>query len=130
MTQKFVDPLVNWIFARYGGSVRLARSRSLHTPPGGLYPWWMLAGRYYLQRLLPHNRQIWNSLDRPLPGRWNLWHYDEDIRRRPQYANHIDADVLINLHTNASTNAAAKGTRPLFATITPSDLELAPTILP
>src|SRR3546814_9817516 len=42
MTQKFVDPLVNWIFARYGGSVRLARSRSLHTPPGGLYPCWNL----------------------------------------------------------------------------------------
>src|SRR3546814_552599 len=95
MTQKFVDPLVNWIFARYGGSVRLARSRSLHTPPGGLYPWWKLAGRYYLQRLLPHNREIWNSLDRPLPGRRNLWHYDEDIRSRPLYANHIDADVLI-----------------------------------
>src|SRR3546814_241135 len=30
MTQKFVDPLVNWIFARYGGSVRLARSEE-HT---------------------------------------------------------------------------------------------------
>src|SRR3546814_4653386 len=104
MTQKFVDPLVNWIFARYGGSVRLARSRSLHTPPGGLYPWWKLAGRYYLQRLLPHNREIWNSLDRPLPGRRHLWHYDEDIRSRPLYANHIDADVLDRKSTRLNSS--------------------------
>src|SRR3546814_21152469 len=76
-----------------------------------------------------HNREIWNSLDRPLPGRRNLWHYDEDIRSRPLYANHIDADVLINLHTNASTNAAANGTRAFVARNRPYDLELANTIL-
>src|SRR3546814_11839124 len=94
MTQKCDDPVVNWIFARYGGSVRLARSRSLHTPPGGLYPWWKLAGRYYLQRLLHHNREIWNSLDRPLPGRRKLWHYDEDISSRPLDANRSEERMV------------------------------------
>src|SRR3546814_2540627 len=59
----------------------------------------------------------------------NLWHYDEDIRSRPLYANHIDADVLINLHTNASTNAAANGTRAFVARNRPYDLELANNIL-
>src|SRR3546814_19784037 len=47
----------------------------------------------------------------------------------PRYANHIDADVLINLHTNASTNAAANGTRAFVARNRPYDLELANNIL-
>jgi len=79
--------------------------------------------------LLPSNREIWHSLDRPLPNRRNLWHYDEDIRSRPLYANYVDADVLINLHTNASTNAAASGTRAYVARDRPYDLELANSIL-
>src|SRR3546814_6416663 len=51
------------------------------------------------------------------------------MRSRPLYANHSDADWLINLQTNASTNAAANGTRAFVARNRPYDLELAKNIL-
>ncbi len=83
-------------------------------PESGL-AWAALGARYYLKRLYPAlGATIWNkfpngSPDRKQPDRANLREYDDDIRARPEYANYINADTLISLHTDASTNTSARG---------------------
>jgi hypothetical protein len=116
ITPEFVVPLGNNLAARSGATVHLPRSRSLDAHPRAGYPWWQMAGRYYLKGLYPDNPEIWDSLDTPLPDRgWNLIQYDEDIRSRPYFANYINADAILNLHTNASSNPAATGARAYVA---------------
>ena len=86
-------------------------------------------GREYLEVAYPDNPEIWHSLSRPLPDRDpNLWQYDEDIRSRPLFANHISADVLFNLHTNAA-GPTASGTTAFVAKNRPEDLALANNVL-
>ncbi len=83
-------------------------------PASGL-AWSELGARYYLKRLYPNlGTTIWNkfpngSPDREQPSRENLREYDEDVRSRPEYANYIQAETFISLHTDASDNATARG---------------------
>lgn len=56
-----------------------------------------MAARYNLQEILPGQPEIWNSLP---TATHDLREYDEDIRSRPLYANHLNATGLISVHTN------------------------------
>ncbi|MGF6495973.1 N-acetylmuramoyl-L-alanine amidase [Luteibacter sp. 621] len=69
-------------------------------------PYLMVAARYQLEELLSFMPSIWHSLpDSTSPIR----EYLEDIRSRPLYANFLEVDELVHLHTNASENVAARG---------------------
>ena len=130
ITPEFVDPLKTHLFARSNVLlVGLPRSQSTDIHPDSGYPWWQMAGRYYLKEQYPDNPEIWHSLDRPTsPRRRNLWQYDEDIRSRPLFASHIGADVLFSLHTNAGPPTAS-GTRAYVAPGRAEDLALANNVL-
>ncbi|KAA3658925.1 MAG: hypothetical protein DWQ04_23640, partial [Chloroflexi bacterium] len=56
------------------------------------YPKWQEAARYYLKSQ-GVNESIWNSLP-------SLSDKDNDIRSRPLFANSLDADILVSVHTN------------------------------
>ena len=130
ITPEFVDPLKNYLFSRGSTTlVGLPRSQSQEIHPASGSPWWQVAGRYYLKEMYPDNSEIWHSLARPRPNRSNLWHYDEDIRSRPSFANYINADAILNLHTNAAINPSANGTRAFVTEHRPYDLALANNIL-
>lgn len=131
ITPTFVDPLKNYLSARSNtASVDLPRSQSTTNHPVSGYPWWQMDGREYLKVMYPDNPEIWHSLSRPVPDRDpNLWQYDEDIRSRPLFANYIDTDALFNLHTNASTDPSANGTRAFVALGRSYDLALANNVL-
>lgn len=129
ITPEFVAPLGNYLAARSGATVHLPRSRSQEAHPSAGYPWWQMAGRYYLKDLYPDNPEIWHSLSEPKPNRYNLWHYDEDINSRPNFANHINADALISIHTNASENPSTNGARAYVTLNRPYDLKMANNIL-
>jgi N-acetylmuramoyl-L-alanine amidase len=59
----------------------------------------------------------------------NLRERDEDIRSRPLYANHIGADSLIHLHSNASENATSRGARVYIQADRATDYAVASSIL-
>ena len=131
ITPVFVDPLKNHLFARSSVAlIGLPRDQSTDAHPSG-YPWWQMAGRYYLKQQYPENPDIWHSLSAPLPGPNhgpNKWHYDEDIRSRPLFANFVGVDALFNMHTNAGLPSAS-GTRAYVAENRPYDLALANNVL-
>jgi N-acetylmuramoyl-L-alanine amidase len=69
-------------------------------------PWWRLAVRYQLERRFPDLKSVWQSLPaKPVASdkKKGLEERDEDIRSRPLYANHVGADALIHIHTNAES---------------------------
>lgn len=77
-------------------------------PESGL-PWATLGARYHLKHLYPDlGTKIWNKFPNGQTGRVDLREYDEDIRARPEYANHINAETFISLHTDGA-NPAARG---------------------
>lgn len=93
----------------------LGTSANTIDPNSGL-PWYQLAARYYLKRLYPTlGSTIWNkfpngSPSRSEPSRSNLREYDDDIRSRPEYANYINAETMISLHTDAGESTARGAT--------------------
>lgn len=129
ITPTFVDPLSNWLTTRSTALIYLPRSQSTAIYPVSGFPWWQMDGRENLKVIYPDNPEIWHSLSRPLPNRDpNLWQYDEDIRSRPLFANHIGADALFNLHTNAGPPTAS-GTRAFVAENRSYDMALANNVL-
>ncbi|MEG0193717.1 N-acetylmuramoyl-L-alanine amidase [Stenotrophomonas sp. NA06056] len=81
-------------------------------------PFKNMAGRYYLESILPGNPEIWNNYSAQ-----NLHspkdHESDDIRSRGLYANHLQADQMITIHTNAASidgapQTTASGTRIYF----------------
>lgn len=132
ITPTFVDPLSSWLYTRSAALIYLPRSQSTNIYPTSGYPWWQMAGRYYLKEQYPaEGDTIWHTLSQPLPGPNhgpNKWHYDEDVRSRPKFANYIGADALFNLHTNAGPPSAS-GTRAFVAENRPYDLALANNVL-
>jgi len=87
-------------------------SASIHRPSG--QPWWRLSARYYLKKLLPNNKEIWNSFSPRYPTD-PLRERKDDIRSRPLYANFLDAETLLLIHTNAGpTPNTGTGTRVYF----------------
>ncbi|WP_338039831.1 N-acetylmuramoyl-L-alanine amidase [Luteibacter yeojuensis] len=68
----------------------------------------MVAARYQIADKLPERPDIWHSLP---DSSDSLRERDEDIRSRPLYANEVGAGALVHIHTNASDNPSARGTR-------------------
>jgi hypothetical protein len=129
ITPEFVDPLKGYLLSRSNVAlIGLPRNQSSDAHPDSGYPWWQMDGRENLEVLYPDNPEIWHSLSVPKQGRYKLWQYDDDINSRPLFANHIGADALFNLHTNAA-GPSASGTRAYVAFNRPYDLALANNIL-
>ncbi|MCC7635015.1 N-acetylmuramoyl-L-alanine amidase [Stenotrophomonas rhizophila] len=78
--------------------------------PESNLPWSELAARYHIKRLHPDlGPAIWNLFPNGVPDRpdrKNLREYDEDLVARPKYANYLNAEVLISLHTDAGPPTA------------------------
>ena len=68
-----------------------------------------MAGRYYIKSLLPDNPEIWNNYSAENKRDAKDHEYD-DIRSRGLYANHVQADQMITIHTNAASNAGTPQT--------------------
>lgn len=79
-------------------------------PESGL-AWAALGARYYMKRLYPAlGATIWNKFPNGGSSGINLREYDEDIRSRPEYANYINAETMISLHTDAADSSARGAT--------------------
>ncbi|AWH31631.1 N-acetylmuramoyl-L-alanine amidase [Stenotrophomonas sp. SAU14A_NAIMI4_8] len=97
--------------------------------PESNLPWKDLAARYYIKSLLPNDGgTIWNLYPNGKPGNENLREYDEDVMARAKYANHINAETLISLHTNAA-GPSARGTLVMTQLDDPSSVQLSNNIL-
>lgn len=79
--------------------------------PDSEKPWKDLGARYFLKRQYPTlGPTLWNMFPNGTePDRLALREYDEDIRSRPEYANLLDAETMISIHSNGSTNVNARG---------------------
>jgi hypothetical protein len=85
-----------------------------------------MAARYRLEQMLPDRPEIWNSI----PGSTDkLRHYKEDIRSRPLYANSIDAEGIVHLHTNAEDSGSTSGARVYITAGRKADEALAKSVL-
>ncbi len=111
--------------ASQGSTVYKARTNatSLHPPSGA--QWWKVAARYYLASTLPNETGIWNSLP---SATHSMREYDEDIRSRPLYANHVGADYAVHLHTDAA-GSDVRGTRGYYHTGRATDAKFVSSIL-
>lgn len=123
ITHELVNTLVGIFSERSIHSPVTVRSNSYkpHGPSG--HPWYEMAARYYLEALLPSQKDIWNSL----PNETISWRreMDEDIRARPKYANFIGAAGIVSIHTNGDPNPAPRGVRVYYETGRNADRELA-----
>lgn len=111
-TPAFAASLDSYLRSRGGVEIFRARalSRERHAESGK--PWADVASRYFLKDMLPDVPAIWNSK----PGKGgDMEEYEQDIRSRPLYANHLGVDAAIHLHTNATEDASVRGIR-LFYT--------------
>jgi N-acetylmuramoyl-L-alanine amidase len=107
-TPAFAASLDSYLGSRAGAEVFRARSqaRDRHAESGK--PWTDMASRYFLKNMLPNAPEIWNSK----PGKGgDMEEYEQDIRSRPLYANHLGVDAAIHLHTNATENPNTRGIR-------------------
>lgn len=106
ITPAFGDALQGLIEQRSEMTVSRVRSRDLANHEESGEPWWQMAARYHLKALYPEQAEIWNSL----PGSTqNDREMLEDIRARPNFANFIQADGLISIHTNGNDSPAVRG---------------------
>jgi N-acetylmuramoyl-L-alanine amidase len=128
VTQEFARELVSWLPIYSQGAV-VERTRSTSgdsdTSPGG-DSWNDYAARYHLEAIYPDHPEIWHN--RPDDKSRNR-EYKEDIRSRPLFANHIGADAILHLHTNASSNPSTNGAQILFAEGSTESEKLADSIL-
>lgn len=85
-----------------------------------------MSSRYHLKALFPERTDMWNEFpNSPASAREK----DEDIRARPNYANHLGVDVMLSLHTNGSESASVRGTEVYYHQEKPQDKPLADSIL-
>ncbi|NII52792.1 N-acetylmuramoyl-L-alanine amidase [Luteibacter sp. SG786] len=103
-------------------TLRYQGDRLSHKPSGEA--WWRLAARYHLERSDADLTDIWQSQGKDSP----LKERNEDIRSRPLFANHMKADALLHIHTNADASSAANGLR-TYIHGRPEDHELASKVL-
>jgi N-acetylmuramoyl-L-alanine amidase len=107
----YANELKTWMVARSKVTIDFTRSTSQSTQLPSEKPWWQLAARYHLEEIYPNNPKIWNSKPEDTSSSRE---YRQDIRSRPLFANHIGAGAIVHLHTNASSNASANGTKVFF----------------
>jgi len=126
ITPAYATELSHWLSRRSEATTRFPRSTSVvtHVPSG--QPWERIGARYHLQATYPNNPEIWNSL----PGATdNLRERNEDIRSRPLFANHIGANTILHLHTNAADDMTATGALAFYQPGRDEDQRLADNIL-
>lgn len=116
LTPAYAIELGNELSSRNDGDITfISSTRSLYDTSVNSEsgkPWNHMAARYYLKRLLPDRTDIWNAYPNGTrPNRLALREYDEDIASRPRFADYLSAGALLSLHTNASSNLAARGTQ-------------------
>lgn len=123
--------LDTWMIVRSNAETVFTRSQSseIHEPSGE--EWWKVAARGHLEQIYPDQPDIWNSLRNSPSFNRRLDRQElEDIRARPRFANFIDADTLISLHTNGhNTNPAIRGTEVYTYAGRADDLALGDSIL-
>jgi N-acetylmuramoyl-L-alanine amidase len=108
ITPDYADELALWLGDRSKVPVMFARSlaASIYLPSGK--PWWEMGAKYNLKESYPENPEIWDS--RP-EDQTNLRDRNEDINSRPLFANHLAANTIIHLHTNADSSGLSSGAR-------------------
>lgn len=122
----FGDELQALMEQRSGLTVHRARSRSTELHPESGKPWEHMSSRYHLKALFPERTDMWNEFpNSPESAREK----EEDIRARPNYANHLGVDVMLSLHTNGSDSASLRGTEVYYHQAKPQDKALADSIL-
>lgn len=122
----FGDELQGLIEQRSGLTVHRTRSRSTELHPESGKPWEHMSSRYHLKALFPERTDMWNEFpNSPESAREK----EEDIRARPNYANHLGVDVMLSLHTNGSDSASLRGTEVYYHQDKPQDKALADSIL-
>ncbi len=127
LTPSYASQLTTWLHQRSQVMVRNdVRSSSLELHGRSQRPWVEMAARYHLRDEYPNNLEICCSLPNADD---NLRERDEDIRSRPLYANHVGANTLIHLHSNASENATSRGARVYVQPDRAIDYALATSIL-
>lgn len=130
ITEDFITPgyateLHNLLVQRSDASVYLARSIGTHSHMPSDEAWWKLGARYSLQEAYPQVRGIWLSYPKSTEA---LRERNDDIMSRPKYANHLGANTLIHLHTNAA-DPSATGVRAIYHAGRHADQRLANNIL-
>ncbi|MDN8644750.1 N-acetylmuramoyl-L-alanine amidase family protein [Stenotrophomonas indicatrix] len=126
LSPAYGDELQGLIEQRSGLTVHRARSRSAELHPESGKPWEHMSSRYHLKALFPERTDMWNEYpNSPESAREK----DEDIRARPNYANHLGVDVMLSLHTNGSDSASVRGAEVYYHREKPQDKPLADSIL-
>lgn len=125
-TPAFAASLNTYLSSRSGAEVFRARSLSRERHAESDKPWTDMASRYFLKDMLPDAPEIWNS--KPGEG-GDMEEYNQDIRSRPLYANHLGVDAAIHLHTNADTSPETRGIRVFYTKGRQADERLATTAL-
>lgn len=111
---------------RSGLVVHRARSRSTELHPESNLPWEHMSSRYHLKALFPERADMWNEFPNSTASAREK---DEDIRARPNYANHLGVDVLISLHSNGHDSATIRGTEVYYHHSKTEDKPLADSII-
>lgn len=94
--------------------------------PESGFEWWTMAARYAIAHQYPTETAIWNT--HAGSTAWNREEL-EDINSRPKLANHVMAEVVIHLHSNADDNGAARGARVIVQPGRADDNALARSVL-
>lgn len=107
--------------------MRASSSAGTHGPSN--QPWWRISSRYVLEYSYPTMPELWNtySVKYPLEGQRER---KDDINARPLYANFLNADYMVSIHTNAAPtqpNTGQTGTRVYFRDVA-NNRKLAETI--
>ncbi|QII29066.1 N-acetylmuramoyl-L-alanine amidase [Stenotrophomonas maltophilia] len=126
LSPTYGDELQDLLEQRSGLVVHRARSRSKDQHPESGYPWEQMSSRYHLKALFPERADIWNELpNSPSSDR----EVKEDIRARPNYANHLGVDVMLSLHTNGNPSPGVRGAEVYHHRTKPEDKALGDSIL-
>lgn len=128
VTPGYVTDLTSLLLKR--GIVTVANPRSTsvtsaHLP--SMQTWYKMAARYNLEDWYPDKAEIWHSLP---SDTGDMRERDEDIRSRALFANYINADALLSIHTNGVDNdPSVRGTRVYVQEARETDGQLARSIL-
>lgn len=126
LSPTYGDELQGLLEQRSGLVVHRARSRSTDPHPESGHPWEHMSARYHLKALLPERADIWNELPNSADSNREV---KEDIRTRPNYANHLGVDVMLSLHTNGNSAPSVRGAEVYHHRAKPEDKALGDSIL-
>lgn len=126
ITPAYGDALQALLETRGGLAVSRARNRSLEAHPESDRPWEQMSSRYHLKALLPDRTDIWNELANSTARDREV---TEDIRSRPNFANHLGVGGMISLHTNGHPLATVRGLEVYYHGDKPTDRPLAASVL-